>query len=110
MWLAGCRLYEGDYAPGQAAGAVENLLQNGDFSAGEASWRFEFTQQRNVKRTYRRASCLVTRLLANMGAAGRTKILESISRPPAEGEKRWLDGLYVDVPEGWDYPYRFFRW
>ena len=28
------------------------------------------------------------------------------SRP----ERRWLDGLYLDVPEEWDDPYRFFRW
>jgi len=27
---------------------------------------------------------------------------------PTEG--RWLDGLYLDVPEEWDDPYRFFRW
>ena len=24
--------------------------------------------------------------------------------------RRWLDGLYLDVPEEWDDPYRFFRW
>ena len=45
-----------------------------------------------------------------MGAAGETRILESISHPAADGEKRWLNGLYLDVPEGWDYPYLFFRW
>ena len=27
---------------------------------------------------------------------------------PAQG--RWLEGLYLDVPEEWDDPYRFFRW
>lgn len=27
---------------------------------------------------------------------------------PAVG--RWLDGFYLDVPEQWDDPYRFFRW
>ncbi len=27
---------------------------------------------------------------------------------PTQG--RWLDGLYLDVPEEWDDPYRFFRW
>jgi hypothetical protein len=26
------------------------------------------------------------------------------------GERGWLDGLYLDVPEEWDDPYRFFRW
>ncbi|NLW51621.1 MAG: hypothetical protein GXY85_12390, partial [Candidatus Brocadiaceae bacterium] len=30
--------------------------------------------------------------------------------PVGEGEQRWLDGLYLDVPEEWDDPYRFFRW
>jgi hypothetical protein len=28
----------------------------------------------------------------------------------AKPEKRWLDGLYLDPPEEWDDPYRFFRW
>ena len=27
---------------------------------------------------------------------------------PTDG--RWLEGLYLDVPEEWDDPYRFFRW
>jgi hypothetical protein len=27
-----------------------------------------------------------------------------------EPETRWLSGLYLDVPEEWDDPYRFFRW
>ena len=63
-----------------------------------------------MKRTYRRVSCLVARLLANMGVAGRTQLLEHVSQPVAQGEQRWLDGLYLDAPELWDYPYRFFRW
>ncbi len=28
--------------------------------------------------------------------------------PPAQG--RWLSGLYLDRPQEWDDPYRFFRW
>jgi hypothetical protein len=28
--------------------------------------------------------------------------------PPSQG--RWINGLYVDKPQEWDYPYRFFRW
>ena len=28
--------------------------------------------------------------------------------PPTTG--RWLAGLYLDEPEEWDDPYRFFRW
>jgi len=76
-----------------------------------APWQFGYTgENRNVKRTFRRVSCLVTRLLANMGAAGETRLLAHISQPAKEGETRWLDGLYLDVPEEWDDPYRFFRW
>jgi hypothetical protein len=31
-----------------------------------------------------------------------------VKGPGAGG--RWLEGLYLDVPEEWDDPYRFFRW
>ena len=66
----------------------------------------------NLKRTFRRASYLVTRLAANMGAAGPTPILARFRSPvtASKPEQRWLDGLYLDVPEEWDDPYRFFRW
>jgi len=107
--ISSFRLYEGDHAEAGAPDRAD-LLENSDFAAGERPWRYHFTQQRNVKRTYRRVSRLVTRLLANMGAAGRTQILGNVSSPVGERETRWLDGLYVDVPEGWDYPYLFFRW
>ncbi|MCK4284301.1 MAG: hypothetical protein KAX44_08300, partial [Candidatus Brocadiae bacterium] len=74
-----------------------------------APWKFDSTKQ-SVKRTFRRTSFLTTRLLANMGASGETPLLAHVSRPVGEGETRWLDGLYLDVPEEWDDPYRFFRW
>jgi beta-galactosidase len=73
-------------------------------------WQFDPQKQTNLKRTFRRASGLVTRLAANMGAAGTTPILNRIHRPTAAGEQRWLEGLYLDVPGEWDDPYRFFRW
>lgn len=74
-------------------------------------WQFDYTGDKmNLKRTYRRASCLLARLLGNMGAAGETPILEHIAKPVEEDEKRWLAGLYLDTPEEWDDPYRFFRW
>jgi hypothetical protein len=28
----------------------------------------------------------------------------------SKGETRWRKGLYLDTPEEWDDPYRFFRW
>jgi hypothetical protein len=75
-------------------------------------WTFDPHQAANLKRTYRRASFLVTRLLANLGVAGTTPLLDRWRRPvdPASGEKRWRQGLYLDTPEEWDDPYRFFRW
>jgi hypothetical protein len=74
-------------------------------------WQFEHDKQMNLKRTFRRASCLVTRLAANMGVSGPTPVLERFrSRVEAKGERRWLEGLYLDVPGEWDDPYRYFRW
>jgi beta-galactosidase len=66
----------------------------------------------NVRKTYRRTSFLMTRLLANLGAAGSTPVLERFHRPVDKAglEARWRDGLYLDVPEEWDDPYRFFCW
>jgi hypothetical protein len=76
-----------------------------------APWRFDYSGEKmSIKRTFRRVCCLLTRLLANMGAAGQTLLLSRFAGPVGAGEKRWLDGFYLDVPEEWDDPYRFFRW
>jgi hypothetical protein len=73
-------------------------------------WQFDQSKQMNLKRTFRRTSYLVTRLAANMGAAGPTPILTRVHTPARKAEQRWLEGLYLDVPVEWDDPYRFFRW
>jgi hypothetical protein len=75
-------------------------------------WQFKDSQQQNFRRTFRRTSVLLNRLLANMGVAGSTPLLDRFDRPVevTKTEKRWLDGLYLDQPEEWDDPYRFFRW
>jgi hypothetical protein len=75
-------------------------------------WQFDPTKQMNLKRTFRRSSFLAMRLAANLGAAWSTPILARFRSPvdAAKSEKRWLDGLYLDAPEEWDDPYRFFRW
>jgi hypothetical protein len=75
-------------------------------------WRFESAGQLNLRRTHRRVSFLVARLLANMGVAASTPLLDRFQRavPAAGSEKRWLNGFYLDQPEEWDDPYRFFRW
>ena len=77
-----------------------------------APWHFDYHKQYNLKRTYRRSSFLVTRLLANLGVARSTPVLARFHEPvtAAKSESRWLDGLYLDQPEEWDDPYRFFRW
>jgi hypothetical protein len=50
--------------------------------------------------------------MGNMGIMGSTKVLARFNNPVKNGneEKRWLDDLYLDQPEEWDDPYRFFRW
>jgi hypothetical protein len=83
-----------------------------------APWHFDYGKDYGAKRTYRRASFTLTRLLANLGvAASTTPLLERFRAPPAPAaaaaagdEKRWLNGFYLDAPEEWDDPYRFFRW
>jgi hypothetical protein len=74
-------------------------------------WQFDAGKW-NTKRTYRRTSFLLTRLLANMGAAGSTPVLDRFHSPvdTTGAEKRWLDGFYLDTPEERDDPYRFFCW
>ena len=75
-------------------------------------WQFDPKRAMNLKRTFRRAACLTTRLLANMGVPASTPLLGRFHTPvsPTADEKRWLDGLYLDTPEEWDDPYRFFCW
>jgi beta-galactosidase len=75
-------------------------------------WQFDPKQQKNLKRTFRRVANLTTRLAANLGVPSTTPLLTRFRAPvdPAGAEKRWLDGLYLDTPEEWDDPYRFFGW
>jgi len=76
-----------------------------------APWGFEYKNNFGLKRTFRRTSFLVTRLLANLGVSGETPLLTRLSTPVKSNEPaRWLAGLYIDEPEEWDDPYRFFRW
>jgi hypothetical protein len=73
-------------------------------------WQFDRNKSMNLKRTFRRVSVLVSRLAANLGAEMTTPVLARFAQPAKAGERRWLDSLYLDVPEEWDDPYRFFRW
>jgi hypothetical protein len=76
-------------------------------------WQCDYSKEKhNVKQTFRRSSFLVTRLLGNMGVESATPVLARFNSPvdATKAEKRWLEGLYLDRPEEWDDPYRFFRW
>jgi hypothetical protein len=76
-----------------------------------APWQFDYAKNYGLKRTYRRTAFLVTRLLANLGARSETPLLPRWSTPVIKNEPgRWLNGFYLDQPEEWDDPYRFFRW
>jgi hypothetical protein len=77
-----------------------------------APWQFDSRGPSNVKRTFRRTAFLVSRLLGNLGASGGTPLLERIATPVPDHAiaPRWKTGLYLDEPEEWDDPYRFFRW
>jgi beta-galactosidase len=94
-----------------ASASADSKTQNVIFCQ-LAPWQLDYHQSYNLKRTYRRSAFLLTRLLANLGIAGDTRLVEFFDSPPGAKEqaKRWLDGLYLDTPEEWDDPYRFFRW
>ena len=72
-------------------------------------WQFDGSRQMNLKRTPRRVSFLVTRLLANLGVTAATPLLQRFQQPPdpADPTPRWTEGFYLDQPEEWDDPYRF---
>ena len=81
------RLCEGDYVPWTpAARGQANLIANPSFEEGQAPWWFMFQEQYNLRKTYRRSSFLLTRLLANMGVAGETPLLSRFGTPVGEAE------------------------
>ena len=76
-----------------------------------APWQFDYRANFGLKRTFRRTSFLVARLLGNLGVEAATPLAGRFSSPVSRAQTgRWLAGLYLDQPEEWDDPYRFFRW
>lgn len=75
-------------------------------------WKLENRTSPNVRRTYRRWSFALNRLLGNQGVPSATPLLERFSKPVEASERapRLQDGFYCDTPVEWDDPYRFFRW
>jgi hypothetical protein len=108
------RLYEGEYVPWgtqSATAAPANLIANPSFDAGTRRYSFQYSEQLNLRRTYRRTSFVMTRALANLGVTCPTPLLSRVSSPLTDkAEERWTEGLYVDQVEAWDDPYKSFNW
>ena len=74
-------------------------------------WHFDATPEKfNQRRTFERTSFAVSRVLGNLGVAGRTPLPERFAQPASGSTNRCTAGLYVNSPTEWDDPYRFFRW
>jgi len=76
---------------------------------GLAPWQFPADRQ-SFKRTFRRTAFTLSRLLSNMNVDIQTPLVNRFHGAVGKDEQRWLHGLYLDTPEEWDDPYRFFRW
>jgi hypothetical protein len=82
------QLNEGKFTPtrpdtlGATVADGNNMFTNSSFETGTEPWFFNWkTEQQNLRKTYRRTSFLVTRLLANMGVRGQTPLLSRFSTP-----------------------------
>jgi hypothetical protein len=101
--------------PGDASdtAAPDNLFANPGFEEpGAEPWFFTWrAEQQNLRKTARRTSLLVTRLLANMGVRGQTPLLARLATPASgvAGEPVVANGdfrLDVDadgMPDGWQF-------
>lgn len=79
------QLYEGDYVPWRAGETgPKNLMTNPGFEEGQKPYFFNSGEQYNVRKTFRRSSFLITRLLSNMGVQGSTPLLTRFSTPVGE--------------------------
>jgi len=112
------QLYEGRYVSRRAsamdpvASGFKNLFANPGFEAGTEPWFFRWrTEQQNLRKTFRRSSFLVTRILANMGVSGQTPLLARFSTPTGGIPKEpivkngdfCLDTDNDGMPEHWQF-------
>ena len=114
------RIYEGEYVPWRSSASGRGGRAGGRRTALH---RRELRDQEGAVDVHSTASSTtcggptvapafqLARLLANMGVAAPTPLLARFSSPVTrQPETRWLDAFYLDQPEDWDYPYRFFCW
>ena len=110
------QLYEGSYVQRRvgdpAASGAENLFANPGFEAGTEPWFFTWRmEQQNLRKTFRRSSFLVARLLANMGVRGQTPLLSRFSTPTSGTPKEpvvkngdfHLDTDKDSMPDDWQF-------
>ena len=83
----------------------QSLFEYQRFAPPETWKEFTFLVQANA------TAASQTRFQIWHGAAG-TLWLSDVRMAPcdAPSQGRWTSGLYVDEPQEWDDPYRFFRW
>ncbi|MBT7298526.1 MAG: hypothetical protein HN849_03385, partial [Victivallales bacterium] len=101
------RLYEGAYVPWQRGGAKlkerPNLFAKAGFEEGVGKpWSFSYQVNRNLRRTYRRSSFTLNRLLANMGAGATTPLLANLSTPPGGKGQATANPLIKNADLGLD--------
>jgi hypothetical protein len=100
------RLVEGPYAPDSqdsAGQTSENLMPNPNFEEGIEPWFFRWPmEQQNLRRTYRRTSFLLTRLLANLGVPADTPLLSRFAVPVggATGDSIVRNGDFAQSESG----------
>ncbi len=83
----------------------QSLFDYQRFEVGDAWQRFDFEVQAND------TALQGTRFQIWYSGVGRLWISDvrvAVMADPTQG--RWQEGLYLDLPEEWDDPYRFFRW
>jgi hypothetical protein len=73
-------------------------------------WQFDYQKLYNLKTTWQHSSFALDRLLGNMGAEFKTPLLAHFATSPDAKDKRWLAGLYLDVPLEKDDVYRYYCW
>jgi hypothetical protein len=99
------RLVEGPYSPDSQDGAAarDNLMHNPNFEEGTEPWFFRWPmEQQNLRRTYRRTSFLLTRLLANLGVHADTPLLSRFAVPVggATGDSTVRNGDFAQSESG----------
>ena len=91
-------------------GVLAKAVDANVFFVQMAPWTF--SREPSFRRTFRQSSVMLNRVLANLGVAGSTSLLQRFQKPASkvDAAKPGFSTFYLDAPQEWDDPYRFFRW